>query len=68
VMLLDEPETGLDRDGLALLDELVLRAPGVTVLAATHQRERAEGWAELVVELDRGRILEPASEPAGVGA
>ena len=68
VVLADEPETGLDRDGLALLDELVLRAPGVTVLAATHQRERAEGWAELVVELDRGRILEPAREPAGAGA
>ena len=68
VLLLDEPETGLDRDGLALLDELVLHAPGVTVLAATHQRERAEGWAELVVELDRGRVLEPAPEPTGVGA
>lgn len=67
VMLLDEPETGLDRDGLELLDELVLRAPGVTVLAATHQRERAEGWAELVIELDRGRILERAVEPARVG-
>jgi ABC-type multidrug transport system ATPase subunit len=66
VMLLDEPETGLDRDGLELLDELVLRAPGVTVLAATHQRERAEGWAELVIELDRGRILDRAAEPAGV--
>ncbi|MYE32088.1 MAG: ABC transporter ATP-binding protein [Chloroflexi bacterium] len=68
VLLLDEPETGLDRDGLALLDELVLRAPGVTVLAATHQRERAGGWAELVIELDRGRVVEPSTEPAGVGA
>ncbi|MXZ47251.1 MAG: ABC transporter ATP-binding protein [Chloroflexi bacterium] len=68
VLLLDEPETGLDRDGLALLDELVLRAPGVTVLAATHQRERAEGWAELVIELDRGRVVEAATEPAEVGA
>ena len=68
VLLLDEPETGLDRDGLALLDELVLRAPGVTVLAATHQRERAEDWAELVIELDRGRILEPARAAAEVGA
>ncbi len=67
VLLLDEPETGLDRDGLALLDELVLRAPGVTVLAATHQRERAEDWAELVIELDRGRVLESAPEPARVG-
>ena len=70
VLLLDEPETGLDRDGLALLDELVLHAPGVTVLAATHQRERAEGWADLTIELDRGRLLEPetASATAGAGA
>lgn len=68
VLLLDEPETGLDRDGLALLDELVLRAPGVTVLAATHQRERAEGWAELVIELDRGRVAEPSTAPVGVRA
>jgi heme exporter protein A len=57
VLLLDEPETGLDREGLALLDELVLRAPGPTVLAATHHRERVEGWAELVLELDRGRLV-----------
>ena len=68
VLLLDEPETGLDGDGLALLDELVLRAPGVTVLAATHQRERAERWADLVIELDRGRVVEAARERAGAGA
>ncbi len=56
VLLLDEPETGLDRDGLALLDELVLGAPGTTVLAATHHRDRVAGWAELVIELERGRL------------
>ena len=28
VLLLDEPETGLDEEGLALLDEQLLRAPG----------------------------------------
>ena len=56
VLLLDEPETGLDREGLALLDELVLRAPGPTVLAATHHHDRVAGWAELVIELERGRL------------
>ncbi len=60
VLLLDEPETGLDREALALLDELVLHAPGLTVLAATHHRERVEAWADYAIELDRGRVLESA--------
>ena len=58
VLLLDEPETGLDREALALLDELVLHAPGLTVLAATHYRERVAAWADDALELDRGRLLE----------
>ena len=41
---------------LALLDELVLQAPSLTVLAATHHRERVEGWADSALELDRGRL------------
>lgn len=57
VLLLDEPETGLDRDALALLDELVLQAPNLTVLAATHHRERVPAWADAVLELERGRLL-----------
>ena len=56
VLLLDEPETGLDRDALALLDELVLRAPSLTVLAATHHRDRVAGWANSALELDRGHL------------
>ena len=71
VLLLDEPETGLDREALALLDELVLHAPGLTVLAATHHRERVEAWADAALELDRGRLLvadPPAAEvPAAAG-
>ncbi len=58
VLLLDEPETGLDPDGVALLDELMLRAPGVTVLAATHRVDRIEAWADGVLRLDRGRVAE----------
>lgn len=58
VLLLDEPETGLDPDGVALLDEVMLRAPGVTVLAATHRVDRIETWADGVIRLDRGRVAE----------
>ena len=64
LLLLDEPETGLDREALALLDELVLRAPGPTVLAATHRRERVASWADRALELDRGRLPPPAGRGA----
>jgi len=66
VLLLDEPETGLDADGLALLDAELLRAPGVTVLAATHQLGRTAEWAEARITLHRGRI--EAVEGTGVTA
>jgi heme exporter protein A len=66
VLLLDEPETGLDAEGLALLDAELLRAPGVTVLAATHQLARTAEWAEARITLQRGRI--DAVEGAGVTA
>ncbi len=56
VLLVDEPETGLDEEGLALLDELVLESPGLTVLAATHRRERVDRWADGAIEIVRGRI------------
>ena len=57
VLFADEAETGLDEQGVALLDELVLHAPGLTVLAATHRRDRVEGWADGTLVLDRGRLL-----------
>lgn len=58
VLLIDEPETGLDPEGVALLDEVMLRAPGVTVLAATHRVDRIEVWADGVIRLDRGRVVD----------
>jgi len=58
VMLLDEPETGLDPSGVELLDELVMSDPAVTVLAATHLVERTAHWATGVLRLDRGRVIE----------
>jgi len=68
VLLVDEPETGLDDEGLALLDELVLEAPGLTVLAATHRRERVDRWADGVVEIVRGRVAGAKEDEPAIAA
>jgi heme exporter protein A len=68
VLLVDEPETGLDTEGMALLDELVLRRDGITVLAATHRADRAGEWATGVVRLDRGRVVEDTASVEAVTA
>jgi heme exporter protein A len=70
VVIADEPETGLDPDGIALLDELVLALPGLTVLAATHRIDHIEAWATGTVRLERGSVVEDTSSvlaPAAVG-
>ncbi len=64
VLLLDEPETGLDVDGVALLDELMLAAPGLTVLAATHRIDHLGAWADGIVRLERGRVVEDTTAGA----
>ena len=63
VLLLDEPEIGLDQDGLRVLDQLILMnaeegSTPVTVLAATHREERVDTWATGFVRLERGQIIE----------
>ena len=76
VLIADEPETGLDPDGVTLLDELALQAPGLTVLAATHRIDHVEAWATGLVRLERGRVVEdtasvfsaPIAEPGEVRA
>jgi len=74
LMLLDEPETGLDVAGVALLDELVMRDPAITVLAATHLVDRTSQWADGVLRLERGQVTEApsvstlAGEPETAGA
>ena len=46
LLLLDEPHSGLDEDGVRLLDrELAERAPAATFLVATHEPERLERFA-----------------------
>jgi heme ABC exporter ATP-binding subunit CcmA len=60
LLLLDEPSSGLDTDGrallFALLDEQHRR--GVTVMTASHHLELLEPLADRVVVLRRGRLVE----------
>ena len=59
VLLLDEPDTGLDEAALALLEELLeeRRKAGQTTLLTTHNLERALALADEVAVLARGRIV-----------
>ncbi|MFA7248818.1 MAG: ABC transporter ATP-binding protein [Dehalococcoidia bacterium] len=65
VLLADEPETGLDPEGVEMLDELALRAPGLTVIAATHRVDRIGAWATGLVRLEHGRAVEDTASVAG---
>ena len=58
ILLLDEPETGLDQEALGLLDALLARngtAPR-TVLMTTHNLERGLAMGDRVAILAKGRI------------
>jgi heme ABC exporter ATP-binding subunit CcmA len=59
LLLLDEPDTGLDQAGHALVDTLLDEhmQSGGSVLFTTHQLERALALGERVMLLARGRIV-----------
>lgn len=58
VALLDEPYSGLDSEGIGLVDEIVrdFRSDGVTVLLASHRGGEAVDQADLHAELRQGRL------------
>jgi heme ABC exporter ATP-binding subunit CcmA len=58
VLLLDEPETGLDQGGLDLLDAIVtaVKQGGASVVMSTHGTERGLALANRVVVLAEGRV------------
>ena len=58
LLLLDEPETGLDEAGLELLDAIVLsvKQGGASVVLSTHGTERGLAVADRVVVLTEGRV------------
>lgn len=59
VLLLDEPETGLDVDGRALLGQVVgeLCAAGGSAIFATHALDLANALATRVLTVELGRVL-----------
>ena len=68
LVLLDEPSSGLDRDGLAWLARELgrLRDTGCTILASTHQRTEAFDLSTRAVWLEAGRVARdsgPQSNP-----
>ncbi len=60
LLLLDEPFTGLDREGIGLIDTLVaeVKARDGSVVIATHEWERGLQLADAVVALADGRQVE----------
>ena len=58
VLLLDEPETGLDQAGLDLLDSIInaVKAGGASVMLSTHAADRGLALADRVLVLSDGRV------------
>lgn len=70
LVFLDEPTAGLDPQARLAVWELVrqLRADGVSVVLTTHLMDEAEQLADLVVIVDRGKVVAtgaPASLTSG---
>ena len=64
LVLLDEPYAALDRDGMGLVDELLVawREVGVTVVIASHSTERFDALLDGRVTLERGLVLEVSGQ------
>lgn len=67
VLLFDEPDTGLDRESMAMLAGLIkqLRRRERAILLTTHHWERAFAWADRAYELRAGRIEPLTAGPHG---
>ena len=64
VLLLDEPDAGLDREFVDRLPAAVTAlAPAAAVLFSTHDAMVADRLAARVVRLEQGRSVEPAARP-----
>ena len=58
ILLLDEPETGLDQDGQTRLEDLLQIQPkDLTILMTTHSIDRGLAWGTRVAFLSQGRIV-----------
>ncbi len=70
LLLLDEPDSGLDTEGRARLDEAIrrTRARGVTILHVSHHAESAAAQSDRVVILRRGALVHDGPSGARSGA
>jgi heme exporter protein A len=72
LLLLDEPETGLDQHALSLLEEVLAEAgrAGRTVIMTTHDLHWGLKKGERVIILAEGRVVfdasKPVAEPAAI--
>lgn len=59
IIFLDEPTSGVDVNGRAVIREIVrqLADDGVAVIMATHELDEAEKVADSVVIIDQGHVL-----------
>jgi heme exporter protein A len=66
VLFLDEPYSGLDEDGIRMLNRflLTLKTEGCTVFMVTHHREQGLAAGDRVLYLDAGKLR---TEPPTVG-
>lgn len=60
IIILDEPASGLDPKHARLIDKIIddLSDRGITVILSTHDVERALIWADRVVLLDEGIVID----------
>jgi len=58
LVLLDEPDAGLDRDAASIISHLIRRTTrrGGGVLCVSHDAARLSEWTDRVVEIKEGRI------------
>lgn len=58
LVLLDEPDAGLDRDAASIISHLIRTTTrrGGGVLCVSHDAARLDGWADRVVEIKEGKI------------
>jgi heme ABC exporter ATP-binding subunit CcmA len=67
LLLLDEPYTSFDEEGVARVNEMLteLRGRGGAAIVITHDVERVRRVADRTVRLDAGVIVEPSLTPTG---
>lgn len=59
IILLDEPTNALDRDGVILVNDIILeeRDRGALIVMACHEKKRLDVLADVIYTMEHGRIV-----------